>query len=791
MKKIFTLLLGVLCFSSVAYAEQVAYRRPPQDIEELATASTHEMKFNKDYTAAIIMYANRNVPIEEVPVNGLRIAGLRVDPNRYCRTRERGYNSIALKQLPKGEEVKVSGLPENCAVLRVDWYPTGDKVLMFVREKEGIYLYSASFENSEAVRVSESRINTVASKFLLWVNDTDFITACVVEGVEKPTQGTPTGPLVQESLGKKTRSRTVQGLLRTNYDVECLEHYFTSQLTYISPSEQRAIGDPAIYRTINISPNREYLMIYRVVEPYLYNVSFKSFKSKTTIEDLEGNVIKEVKQRGNLAWRPDKPATLVWSVKAKKDADYKNAIYEQEAPFDGKRRLVIRTSKPFSQIYWGNDEMSLLVEKDKGMVYISSFKPGNSEVNTFITYNGKIRHENVGDPIMVTNEYGRKVLWTNEKNNEVIFHSKGYTLNGHMPELVLYKMDKEKQKVIWKCKAPYYEKVVEAVDPTNRIFITTRESLEEPKNYYLCDFKKKSKVALSDFPDPFPSLKGATRKFLVYEREDGVMLHTLVWLPAGYDAKRDGRLPILMSAYPQGFKSAEAAAYPLRSQYTHASPSSGAMLFFLNQGYCVAEPISMPIIPTDDNKKGNDSFIKQLRMNAEAAINALAKAGYGDPDRVAISGHSYGAFMTANLLAHTKLFRAGIARSGAYNRSLTPYGFQDESRNYWGARKLYQEMSPFNYAHKLNGALIMFHGSNDDNDGTHTMQSERFFQALRGHKKFVRYVEFPLDGHVYAIEENVLHYLYEANSWLEKYVKNAADTTPEDEKKKDDDDNND
>lgn len=791
MRKLLIVLLFIGVCTPFAYGEQTTYKRPPQEIEDLVlTVPTPSPVFNSDCSAVLLMYGNSTIPIEEVPLNGLFIAGVHINPNKYCRMREKGYHTLSFKRVPNGEEMKIGGLPEGGTVLHAVWYPTDDKVLIFHSESEGVYLYSASMEDAKAVRVSDRRINTTARKFVAWVNDTDFITACVVEGVDAPARGVPTGPVVQESLGKKIRKQTIQGLLRDDYDVQCLKHYFNSQLIRISPSGEQTIGEPALYRTISISPNREYLIVYRVIESYSHSDVFMKLKSKTTIEDLEGNVVKSLKQRGNLAWRPDKPATLTWTVSAKKDnPDYKTSLYEQAAPFTEKRNLVIRTKRPFERIYWGNDELALLVEKEKDTITISSFKPGDSEVNTFITYHSKTLYQNPGQPIMVTNEYGRKVLWTNDKSNEVIFNCKGYTHEGLMPELALYKLDKEKRKVIWKCKAPYYEEVIAVKDATNRIFVTSRESFEEPKNFYLCDFKKKSREAITDFAEPYPALKGVTRKFITYTREDGLTLKSLVWLPANYNAKRDGKLPILLWAYPRSYTSAEAASYPRFSQYTHANlPNAGSsMLFWLTQGYCVMENMDMPLIPTDGNKKVNETFVKQITMNAEAAIKALEKAGWGDANRVAVGGHSYGAFMTANLLTHTKLFKAGIARSGAYNRSLTPYGFQDETRNYWGANKIYTSMSPFNYANKLNGAILLVHANRDENNGTHTIQSERYFQALRGQKKFVRYVELPLDGHRYLIRENVLHTLYEVNLWLDKYVKNCADTTPESDKKKDED----
>ena len=786
MKRFLVFLSLVILCTPLISAKQTTYQRPPQEIEELVLATpTPTPVFNSDCSAVMLMYSNSSIPIANVPLNGLFLANVHIDPNKYCRMREKGYHTLSLKRIPDGEEVIVSDLPEGGTIKHAVWYPKGDKVLIFYSESDGVYLYSANLEDGKALRVSNRRINTTARKFVIWINDTDFLTACVVEGCEAPTLGTPTGPIIQESLGKKTRSRTIQGLLRDEFDVANFKYYFTSQLVRISPSGEKEIGEPAIYRTISISPDREHLMVYRVVEPYSHTSIFMDLKSKTTIEDLEGNVEKAVKQRGNLSWRADKPATLVWSVNAKKDVtDYKSSVYEQEAPFTENRRLVVRTTQPYSKMYWCSDNLAVIEEKSNDTITLYSFKPGdNSSRTKILSYNRKVMHEHPGNLVMVTNQYGRKVLWTDEKSNELLFNSKGYSLEGPVPELILYNIEKAKSKVVWKSKAPYYEEIIAVKDPSTRTFITSRESFEQPKNFYLCNFKKRSRKAITDFADPYPSLKGVTRQLMTYKREDGVELKSFVWLPAGYNAKRDGKLPVLLWAYPRSYRTAEAAAYPRASQYSHLSlPNTAAsMLFWLTQGYCVMESMAMPLIPIDGKKKANDTFIKQLTMNAEAAIKALDKAGYGDPNRVAVGGRSYGAFMTANLLSHTKLFKAGIAYSGAYNRTLTPYGFQDEGRNYWAAKKLYHDMSPFNYANTLNGAILLIHGSKDENSGTHTIQSERYFQALRGQKKYVRYVELPLDGHRYLIRENILHSLYEVDLWLKKYLK-GDDSNPSDKK---------
>ena len=779
MKKAFPLLLVALFFASLANAQEVAFNRPPQEIEELALATpTPSPVFNNDCSAVMYMWKNTALSIADVPLNRLFLARILVDPNRYCRTRTKGFyefNKLSLKQIPNGQEVDVSGFPEGSTILHAVWNSSGNKIAIFNREDDGVYLYSASLADGKATRVTNRRINTVAGYHLLWINDDDMITTCVVEGVKAPVQGAPIGPIVQESLGVQERKRTEQGHIRSNFDLEAFNHYFTSQLTLISTSGEKEIGKPSVFHAIDLSPDCSHLIVHRVTEPS-HTERFSNFKPTITIEDLEGNVVKQVKGYQNIEWRADKPATIFWTVKAEKNADYKMSVYEQDVPFIEDCRLVVRTINAFDKIYWCNDNLAFITEKENDSISISSFKPGDNNLHSIVKYDSNDLYEHPGEFVMVKNKYGRSVVWTNKKCNEVIFNSEGYSAEGNMPKLTLCKLDKEESKVIWQCKAPYYEKVIAVKNAASRHFVTSCESFEEPINFFLCDFRKGSRVAISDLPLSYPILKGVKREVMRYKRADGVELTSFVWLPVGYDAKRDGKLPVLMYAYPRTCKNAEDASRPRFSFYTHPKLEKDgrpSMLFWLTQGYCVMEDMSMPLIPTDGNKNANETFVKQLTMNAEAAIDALEAAGYGDRNRVVVGGHSYGSYMTANLLTHTKLFKAGIAFSGAFNRSLTPFGFQDENRNYWEANKLYQEMSPFNYADKLNGALLLIHGGNDENTGTYTIQSERYYQALRGHGKYVRYVELPFDGHRFFIRENILHYLYETNIWLSKYVKNA------------------
>jgi dipeptidyl aminopeptidase/acylaminoacyl peptidase len=189
------------------------------------------------------------------------------------------------------------------------------------------------------------------------------------------------------------------------------------------------------------------------------------------------------------------------------------------------------------------------------------------------------------------------------------------------------------------------------------------------------------------------------------------------------------------------------------------------------RGYAVFDDPSMPIIGEGD-KEPNDSFVKQLVMSAEAAVNKLVELGIADRRKIAIGGHSYGAFMTANLLAHSDLFAAGIARSGAYNRTLTPFGFQREERTYWEAPEVYYNMSPFMHADKINEPMLMIHGHADNNSGTFPIQSERMFAAMKGHGGKARLVMLPHESHGYRARESILHVLWETDQLLENYVKN-------------------
>src|SRR5690606_13220724 len=278
-------------------------------------------------------------------------------------------------------------------------------------------------------------------------------------------------------------------------------------------------------------------------------------------------------------------------------------------------------------------------------------------------------------------------------------------------------------------------------------------------------------TALTQLENPFKGLDGVHKEVIHYKRKDGVDLSGTLYLPAGYDRDKKEKLPLLIWAYPTEYKDKSTAGQSTANPNQFTYPSYGSFIYWVTKGYAVLDNAAFPIIG-EGTAEPNDTFIEQLVANGEAAIDAVDKLGYIDRSKVGVGGHSYGAFMTANLLTHSKLFAVGIARSGAYNRTLTPFGFQSEQRNYWYAPEVYHTMSPFMHADKMKTPMLLIHGAADNNPGTFTLQTERYFQALKNLGAPVRMVLLPFESHGYASEENVLHTLWEQDQFLEKYLKN-------------------
>jgi len=476
----------------------------------------------------------------------------------------------------------------------------------------------------------------------------------------------------------------------------------------------------------------------------------------------------------SVSWRDDRPATLYW-VEAQDEgdpqvkADIRDTVYMLDAPFTGKPVTLISLETRLNDIKWCNDSTAIVWEYWNKTRMINGWlvtpgTPGNKPAKLF-TYSKEDKYHDPGKPLLKPTAQGTTIMIS--EGNILYFAGEGASPEGSRPFLDEFNVSTGKTKRLWQSEKPYYEYSVRLLE--NKRLVTRRESQEEPPNYFVREVIKNDIKQFTFFPHPMPQFGGVKKQILRYKRNDGVELTATLYLPPGYSPK-DGSLPLVMWAYPHEFKSADTAGQITISPYRFIRIYPTSPLVWLTQGYAVLDNPTMPIIGEKDEEP-NDKYVEQLVESAKAAVDEVVKLGVADRNRIAVGGHSYGAFMTANLLAHTDLFTAGIACSGAYNRTLTPFGFQGEERTFWEAPNVYSEMSPFNHADKINEPILLVHGEADNNPGTFPIQSERLYDAIKGLGGTARLVLLPCESHSYRARESLLHELWEVNRWLDKYVK--------------------
>jgi dipeptidyl aminopeptidase/acylaminoacyl peptidase len=609
----------------------------------------------------------------------------------------------------------------------------------------------------------------------------------------------PTGVIVQESYGRSAPARTYEYLLQGPADEALFEYYFTDQLNLVGPEGYGPIGPPGIHTRATPSPDGRFLLVETIQRPYSYQVPMDVFPSRTEVWDLKGKVLREIRNSHiaeeapsardavvpgirSVNWRPDVPATLVM-VEALDKGNPRNTVPKRDqvsllpAPFTGVATPFIQTEYRFGGITWVSPNTAFLTERlSRGakqrvwMIDPSAAAGGTPKL--IWDRSAEDRYSNPGTWVYVFDPVSDRFVPLRSSDGRYLYlRGEGASPEGDRPFLDRFDIATGKTERLWQSTAPNYEQVLQVVDPDATRLITQRESPIGPPNIFVRNLREKSLTQITKLGDPAPYFANVKSELITYTRPDGVKLSATLYLPPGYD-KSQGRLPFFFWAYPREFQSATAASQLAGSPYQFKRPGRQNYLMLLMHGYGVLDGPTMPIVGAN-GKEPNDSYIEQLVASAQAAVDKIVDMGVADRDRVAIGGHSYGAFMTVNLLAHSHIFRTGIAESGAYNRSLTPFGFQSEPRTYWEAPEVYNAMSPFNYANKITEPVLLIHGQRDDNSGTFPIQSERLFAAIKGNGGNVRYVQLPLEPHGYTALETQRHLLWEYINWLDKYVKNA------------------
>lgn len=844
MKRLFTLLTALLLIgSSAAWAD--GFRHPAAEIEKLTMSSPlPSTYFSPDYTKAVMAFrACRSVPIAELAASEARIGGIRIDPRNFSETRENWFDALQILDVATGKTVPVRGLPADPRVKFVTWSPSGRYVAFTLSFPYRVELWRMDLTDAEplATRLVSSRVNTIFGTPFFFLDDDHILFKMVPDSHrEAPRQAVAQSSIVQEVLGEKKSIRTYQDLMSSPADEELYDYACTSQLAVWSPAGVRTIGEPAVYRSINLSPDCSYAIVTTEHHPYSYVESHNSFPSKQFIMQLSDGAcvrmlrdgtVKEPKPDPNTAkdkkeprkprpagfgWRPDMPATLYWSEseggapmmgpmgprpddnqadkdttkgKEQPEKTFTDKVFQCGAPFDfeNDKQLVVNPEYRMGRISWGDSKLALYEETSTKQKFrrLVAFVPGDTLAPKQVIYTQSTEVDTLGNfpaygrPYTARNAYGRSVVWTDAKHSYIyLTGTDRRDAEGFRKAFIdRFTFKDNKMAQVWTSQDGCRETVtaITGFKPKQEKFIGQRQAFGVVPDYYEFDLRKKSARQITHIEDPVPQLaKEVTDQYVTYTRKDGLKCFAHLYLPANYDKERDGRLPVFMWTYPYEFRCFAEAEKARPEKYKYTKPTYGSAMIWATQGYAVLDEFTMAIISADKDSLPNDQFLEQLVMSAEAAVDFVCDSiGVGDRDRIGVGGHSYGGFMTANLLAHTRLFRAGVARSGAYNRSLTPFGFQSERRNYWRAKDVYDQMSPFNYADKIKDALMIIHGMQDNNTGTFPVQSERLYQALVYFGGTARYVQLPYESHGYQGIETTLDMLYETGAWLDKYVKNA------------------
>jgi dipeptidyl aminopeptidase/acylaminoacyl peptidase len=785
------LIIAAFLTASAQTGGQPRYALPPRAVvEAFDTPPLPQAILSPSKQSIALLYRRPFPTVAELSRPMLRLAGARINPRTNGPHLTARIFGITFKRISDGAETKVT-VPLQPNISNVQFSPDGTHLSFLNTKADRVELWVADAATGKARLLSGlDRLNSIGQDPYEWLNDNVTVICRLVppgRGAPPTEPMVPTGPNIQENQGKHAPVPTYEDMLKTAHDDALFEYYFTSQIAAfnIATGRKMLIGGPAIFDSVSPSPNDEYLLVAKTKRPFSHLLPRDDFPQDVEIWTRRGDLVHKIADvpsgegvpingvltgPRNHRWRQDQPASVVW-IEALDGGDLKNKVPFRDkvmmltAPFTGAASELARTEWRFSALPF----------TEKGAGLLSEFDRSSRRIRTWVIESGAqprklwdrrqdAAYENPGTP--VTRREGGAVL----QNGEYIYLTGlGASSEGDRPFIDRVNLKTLAKERLFRSDSKSYEIVVGPLDDEAKQILTRYETPADPPNYYVRDLKSDGKRTLTAFKDPQPQLRGVTHQLIIYERKDGVKLAGTLYLPPGY---RPGtRLPVILWAYPREFGDADSASQVSGSANRFTLVSGYSHLFLLLSGYAILDNPSMPIVGPGET--ANDKYVEQLVASAEAAIDKVVDMGVGDRNRIGVGGHSYGAFMTANLLAHSRLFRAGFAESGAYNRSLTPFGFQNERRTFWEVPDLYAKMSPFWFAHNIKDPILLMHGEADDNSGTFPIQSERFYMALKGQGATVRYVTLPFEAHGYAGRETLLHVLAERINWFDKYVKNA------------------
>jgi dipeptidyl aminopeptidase/acylaminoacyl peptidase len=803
------LVLALVCLGSGTARADERYRQAPTNIHDVLRArSSPSISMSPDGRYAIWARPQLYPPIAELAAPMLRLAGVRIDP------RTNGFHAwshfegdFTLKQLPDGKETPVR-MPPDLAFGAPTWNADETAFAFVAIGKSSIQLWIVDVKTAQARMVPGVAINPILGSMTQWMPDGRSLLVKTVPPGRKgpPVEGPPLGPSVEDSGGVARASSTYEArdLLRTPHDADLFEYHGTSQLAVVDARtlKVRRFGPVAVLSEVAIAPGGKYALVSQIKRPYSFSRPWQRFAHDIEVWNLDGTLVEKVASlpladqvpiQGvrtgprNVMFVPTLPATLFWA-EALDQGDWAIKVARRDRLTLKEVGKAPRTwqelEQRFADVDWIDDGATALLsdwERDRrwSRTFIAKIAEQSPPRKLWDRSMNDV-YGDPGDPVLRRLPNNRSAVRSN--GTSIWLTGMGATPDGNRPFLDRLDLATQKTERLFRADRQSLEYVVHVLDPARRSFLTLRQSPKDPPNLALRtlaapvatpatgDAEVTSDVRmLTAFPDPTPQVRGIAKQLVTTKRADGTQVSFTLYLPPDHQAGT--RLPTVFWAYPLEYSDPATAGQVTAAPNAFTRPIGANHILFALAGYAVLD-VSMPVIgPTD---KVYDTFVEQIVANAKAAIDKAVELGVTDADRVGVGGHSHGALMTANLLAYSNLFRAGVARSGAYNHTLRPFGFQNEHRTFYKARDTYVKLSPLLNADKIDEPLLLIHGQIDANPGTVPLQSEKLFEALRGVGATTRLVMLPFESHGYQAIESIESVMAESIGWFDRHVKNAA-----------------
>jgi dipeptidyl aminopeptidase/acylaminoacyl peptidase len=789
-------------------APSAGWKVPPPEVVEIVDApSPPRVAASPDAQLLLLIESPELPPMVDVARPWIGLAGLRIDPDTNDRYQTSFSTGILVRGLAQEPVARVA-LPENARIGSVSWSHTSRRFAFELVRAGGVDLYVAdadpaakSIEPKLVARGLNGALGGGRGGSFTWMPDGERLLVKLVpaeRGKAPEAPRVPSGPAAQETSGDRSPVRTFQDLLASPHDEELFEHYATSQLALCDPRDgsSRPLGKPGLITSFDPSPDGSCVLVQRLRRPFSYVMTYGSFPGALEVLSAPDGSVRFAREWGaeenvpiegvrtgprSHGWQQSAPATLVWlealdGGDPKREAEQRDRWMALAAPFQGEGKELLRTQHRARGLAWLSAPTQVIAtdyDRDRRWTR-SQLLDLADPARKPVVLDDRSVNDRYADPGSVQSRVDERGARIVRQDGPWIYRAgAGESQGGARPFLDRQNLESGEVERLWRCAPGSYEVLADvqsSSEGSKPRVLTVYESPEQPPNFRLRDLERDTIDELTDFPDPTPQLRGVHKELVTYARADGVQLSATLYLPA--DRREGERLPLLVWAYPLEYNDPATAGQVRGSPHRFTRMGGISHLLLLTQGYAILDEATMPIV--GDPETMNDTFVEQIVAAAQAAIDKAVEMGVADRERVAVGGHSYGAFMTANLLARCDLFKAGIARSGAYNRTLTPFGFQSERRTLWEAPAIYATISPFFHADAIDEPLLLIHGEKDSNSGTFPIQSERLYQAVKGHGGTARLVLLPHEDHGYRSREAVLQVQAEMIEWLDRFVKRAG-----------------